>query len=277
MKVTVLGGGPAGLFFAILMKKQDPAHEITVIERDGPDDTFGWGIVLSDRTLAFLERSDAETHAGITRAAQTWDNVDVIHKGETVSIHGNGFSGIARLTVLNLLQRRARALGVDVRFHTAVSDPTSLLDCDLLLGADGANSLVRRTWSDFFQPTVDVRRNRYIWLGTEQLFHGLVMIFREAPAGLFIAHAYKFGPTTSTFIVECGPEAWTRAGFERMSEAETCHYLAQVFADDLGGQPLLANRFVRWLNFPLVRNRRWHHGHVALAGDAAHTAHFSIG
>ena len=143
----------------------------------------------------------------------TWDNVDVVHKGETVSIHGNGFSGIARLTFLNLLQRRARALGVDVRFHTAVADPADLLDCDLLLGADGANSLVRRTWSDFFQPSVDVRRNRYIWLGTEQLFHGLVMIFREAPAGLFIAHAYKFSPTTSTFIVECGPEAWTRAGF----------------------------------------------------------------
>ena len=153
MKVTVLGGGPAGLFFAILMKKQDPAHEITVIERDGPDDTFGWGIVLSDRTLAFLERQRrGDAMPASRRAAQTWDNVDVIHRGETVSIHGNGFSGIARLAFLNMLQRRAEALGVDVRFHTAVADPADLLDCDLLLGADGANSLVRRTWSDFFQP-----------------------------------------------------------------------------------------------------------------------------
>jgi anthraniloyl-CoA monooxygenase len=277
MKVTVVGGGPAGLFTAILLKKQEPAHRITVIERDGPDDTFGWGIVFSDRTLAFLKDSDAETYEGITAAAQTWDNVDVIHKGEKVSVRGNGFSGISRLTFLNLLQRRALGLGVDVLFRTAVADPTQLLDCDLLLGADGANSLVRRAWSDFFQPSVDVRLNRYIWLGTPRLFHGLVMIFRPAEAGLFIAHAYKFNPTTSTFIVEASPDTWARAGFERMSEAETCDYLARVFSADLEGQPLLANSFVRWVNFPLVRNKRWHHGHVALAGDAAHTAHFSIG
>src|SRR5262245_9863630 len=277
MKLNILGGGPAGLLFAILMKKHHPAHQATVVERDGPDDTFGWGIVFSDRTLAFLKEEDDETFAGITHAAQTWDNVDVVHKGEKLSIHGNGFSGVARLAFLNILQQRCRDLGVEIRFHTAVADVAEPGDCDLLLGADGANSLVRRTWADFFQPSVDVRLNRYIWLGTHQLFHGLVMIFREADAGLFIAHAYKFDPTTSTFIVECSPDTWARAGLSRMSEEETCAYLARVFEADLGGHSLLAKNFVRWLNFPLVRNKRWHHEHVALAGDAAHTAHFSIG
>jgi anthraniloyl-CoA monooxygenase len=277
MRINILGGGPAGLYLAILMAKRDPSHRLTIVERDGPDDTFGWGIVFSDRTLAFLKDQDEETYARITQASQTWDNVDVIHRGQKLSVHGNGFSGIARLTFLNILHDRCRALGVDLRFHTAIGDPSELLDCDLLLAADGANSLVRRAYGDFFQPTVDVRQNRYVWLGTHQLFHGLVMIFRRDDAGLFIAHAYKFSPTLSTFIVECGVDVWNRAGFERMSEADTCAYLARVFKDDLDGHPLLSNNFVKWLNFPLVKNKRWHHRHVVLVGDAAHTAHFSIG
>ncbi|HET7876227.1 MAG TPA: TIGR03618 family F420-dependent PPOX class oxidoreductase [Methylomirabilota bacterium] len=277
MRINILGAGPAGLYFAILLKKRDPSHRITIVERDGPHDTFGWGIVFSDRTLAFLKDQDAPSYAAITEASQTWDNVDVVHRGEKLSIHGNGFSGIARLTFLNILHKRVQELGVEIRFHTPVAEVGELLDCDLLLGADGANSLVRRTWSDFFQPSIDVRQNRYVWLGTSQRFHGLVMIFRQSEAGLFIAHAYRFSPRMSTFIVECNPEAWEKAGFEGMSDAQTCDYLARVFADDLGGQPLLANNFVKWLNFPLVRNRHWRYRHVALAGDAAHTAHFSIG
>jgi anthraniloyl-CoA monooxygenase len=277
VKINVLGGGPAGLYFALLAKRREPSHRVTVIERDGPDDTFGWGIVFSDRTLAFLRERDEPTYTAITAASQTWDNVDVVHRGETVSIHGNGFSGIARLTFLHILHRRCREVGVDLRFRTPVADPAELDDCDLLLAADGANSLVRRVHADFFQPSVDVRQNRYVWLGTSRLFHGLVMIFRRDEHGLFIAHAYKFSPTTSTFIVECPPETWARAGLDGLSDAETCRYLERVFADDLGGQPLLSNDFVRWRNFPLVKNRHWHHGHTVLAGDAAHTAHFSIG
>ena len=201
----------------------------------------------------------------------------MIHRGEKVSIHGNGFSGIERLAFLGILRDRCRELGVDLRFNAAVTDPAELMDADLLLGADGANSLLRRAFADFFQPSVDVRQNRYVWLGTRRLFHGLVMIFRQNEAGLFIAHAYKFSPTHSTFIVEASVDAWLRAGLDRMSPAETCAYLAGVFADDLGGEPLLSNNFVRWLNFPLVKNRRWHHRHMVLVGDAAHTAHFSIG
>ncbi len=277
MKITVLGGGPAGLYFSILMMRRDPSHRITLVERDGPDDTFGWGIVFSDRTLAFLRDKDEPTYAAITAASQTWDNVDVVHRGEKLSIHGNGFSGIARLTFLNILHRRCRELGVGLRFHTTVADVAELGDCDVLLGADGANSLVRRAHADFFQPSVDVRQNRYVWLGTPRLFHGLVMIFRRNEDGLFIAHAYKFSPTMSTFIVECPPETWARAGFDRLTDSDTCRYLDRVFKDDLDGEPLLSNNFVKWLNFPLIKNRRWHHRHAVLVGDAAHTAHFSIG
>jgi len=277
MKVNIVGGGPGGLYFAALLKKRDASHRITVVERDGPNDTFGWGIVFSDRTLTFLREHDEETYRRITEECQTWDNVDVVHRGQKHSIRGNGFAGIARLTFLQILHRRCLDLGVAIRFHSAITDPNELMECDLLLGADGAHSLLRRTYADFFQPSIDIRQNRYVWLGTSQLFHGLVMIFRANADGLFIAHAYKFSPTRSTFIVEASVDAWEKAGFERMSATETCAYLARVFAEDLDGHALLANDFVKWLNFPLVKNKRWHHRHMALVGDAAHTAHFSIG
>ncbi len=171
-------------------------------------------------------------------------------------------------------------LGVDLRFHTNVAAPEQLAawqDCDLLVGADGANSLLRRSFDDFFLPIIDVRQNKYIWLGTQQPFHGLAMFFRETEAGLFIAHAYQFSPTHSTFIVECPPNTWLAAGLNRMSDAATCAYLADIFRAELGGHDLLSNNFVRWFNFPLIRCKRWHHQNVVLLGDALHTAHFSIG
>jgi anthraniloyl-CoA monooxygenase len=277
MKINIIGGGPAGLYFALLMKKSDPAQEIVVRERNAPDDTFGWGVVFSDKTLSYLKENDEETHQSITDRFAMWDNVDVIHRGQKMTIRGNRFSGIARIELLNILQARCRELEVDLRFRTEVSDIESLAqDCDLLVGADGINSTVRQTYRQSFEPDLSTRSNKYIWYGTRQLFHGLTLTFRENEAGVFAAHSYKFNGSTSTFIVECDPQTWDSAGFAAMSEDETRRFLEKVFADDLQGHELLSNNS-KWINFVNVRNHHWSHQNIVLLGDALHTAHFSIG
>jgi anthraniloyl-CoA monooxygenase len=277
MKINVIGGGPAGLYFALLMKKSDPAHDITVWERNAPDDTFGWGVVFSDKTLSYLKENDEETHRSITDRFALWDNVDVVHRDQKVTIRGNKFSGIARIELLNILQQRCAELGVDLRFRTEVADIDALAGkCDLLIGSDGINSTVRQTYSQYFEPDLVVAANKYIWYGTRRLFHGLTLTFHENEAGVFAAHSYKFNRTTSTFIVECDPETWQRAGFETMTDEETRAYLERVFANDLDGHELLSNNS-KWINFVTVKNARWSHRNVVLLGDALHTAHFSIG
>lgn len=265
------------MYFALLMKKQNPAHEITVRERNAPDDTFGWGVVFSDKTLSYLKETDEESYRQITSSFEMWDNVDVVHRGERVTIRGNKFSGIARIKLLQILQQRAEQLDVDLRFRAEVQEVDALrASSDLLVGADGINSTVRQRYADNFQPVLSTGKNKYIWYGTNQLFHGLTLTFRESKAGVFAAHSYKFNKEMSTFIVECDEETWNMAGFDKMSDDETRAYLQEVFRDDLNNHPLLSNNS-RWINFLNVRNAHWSHKNVVLLGDALHTAHFSIG
>jgi anthraniloyl-CoA monooxygenase len=276
MKISIIGGGPAGLYFALLMKQRDRSQQITVYERNGANDTFGWGVVFSGKTLAHLREADAVTHDEIAKNFAAWDNVDIVHRNKRITISGNRFSGIRRLKLLNILQMRCHELGVDLRFNTEIKDFNSLSDSDLIIGADGVNSPVRASYKEFFQPVLSLRPNKYIWYGTRQLFHGLTLTFRQTEAGTFSAHSYKFDLDTSTFIVECDRETWERAGFENMTDLETRRALEEVFRKDLDGHELLSNNS-KWINFLLVKNGRWNYRNIVLLGDALHTAHFSIG
>jgi anthraniloyl-CoA monooxygenase len=283
MKIACLGGGPAGLYFAISMKRRDAGHDITVYERNRPDDTFGWGVVLSDETLDNLAANDAPSAAAIRAHFAYWDDIAVNYRGRRIVSTGHGFCGIGRKQLLNLLQQRALALGVTLRFETEIGGAAELAGThDLVVAADGLSSKVRSELAGHFRPDLDLRKCKFVWLGTRQKFDdAFTFIFEETPHGWVWAHAYQFDADTATFIVECSEETWTRFRFDAMSKEESIATCERLFARYLGGHGLMSNaRHLRgsgWINFPRVLCERWSHENIVLMGDAAATAHFSIG
>jgi 2-polyprenyl-6-methoxyphenol hydroxylase-like FAD-dependent oxidoreductase len=276
MKIGIVGGGPAGLYFALLMKRQDPGHEIQVVEQNPAGATYGWGVVFSDRALSFLAEADPESYRDLEPLLQTWSDQAIVHRGQRVRIDGLGFSGIARIELLRVLQQHCRQRGVALHFDTRLTDLARLDGCDLVVGADGVGSLVREVHRASFQPSIEELSNRYIWYGTDQPFDCLTLTFRENGDGAFVAHHYRYGESASTFIVECDAETWAAAGLAAMPEADSLRYCEELFREELGGHPLLTNRSL-WLRFKVVTNRRWVHDNVVLLGDALRTVHFSIG
>lgn len=277
MRISCIGGGPAGLYFALLMKKADPRHEIEVWERNRADDTFGFGVVFSDATIDNLEPEDAGTYREIRASLHHWDDIDIHVRGEVITSTGHGFSGLSRVRLLNILQKRCAELGVPVRYQSEVPDPEPLRrKADLVFAVDGVNSLCRDRYKDSFRPSIDWRPNRFCWLGTTFPFHAFTFWFRENDHGLWRVHAYRYDADHSTFILETTEEAWRRAGLEQATEDQTIAYAEKLFEKELQGHRLIKNRSL-WRSFPIVRCARWIHENVVLAGDAAHTAHFSIG
>jgi anthraniloyl-CoA monooxygenase len=284
MKILCLGGGPAGLYFAISMKLRDASHDVTVLERNRANDTFGWGVVLSDDALSRMQKNDPKSTNAIRDHFAYWDDIAVVHNGVRTVSGGHGFAGIGRKQLLILLQERARELGVKMAFQTEFKSAEAYRkDYDLVVGADGINSTVRREYEHVFKPEIDMRKCKFVWLGTHQKFDdAFTFIFEKTDHGWVWAHAYQFDKDTATFIVECAPETWHRWGFAAMSKEETIATCEKIFAAHLGGHALMSNAAhlrgsAVWMNFPRVICQKWYHENVVLMGDAAATAHFSIG
>lgn len=293
MKIVCVGGGPSGLYFGLLMKKQNPAHEITVIERNRPYDTFGWGVVFSDQTLGNLVDADEQTARTILQSFNHWDDIDVHFHGQTVTSGGHGFCGIGRKRLLNILQQRCEELGVKLVFETDVTDDQSLAaeyDADLVIACDGLNSRIRTRYASTYQPDIDTRNCRFIWLGTKKKFDAFTFAFEETEHGWFQAHAYQYDGDTSTFIVETPEKVWLKAGLDKMNPEQAVAFCEKLFARHLDGNPLLSNSAhlrgsAMWIKFPRIVCSNWVHWNhiddkrvpVVLMGDAVHTAHFSIG
>ena len=260
MKIICIGGGPAGLYFALLMKKQDPANEITVIERNRPYDTFGWGVVFSDQTLGNLVNADEPTATAILQSFNHWDDIDVHFKGHTVTSGGHGFCGIGRKRLLNILQQRCEELGVRLVFETDVADDQAIAQAhgaDLVIACDGLNSRIRTRYAATYQPDIETRKCRFVWLGTKKLFSAFTFAFKETEHGWFQAHAYQYDGDTSTFIIETPEEVWLKAGLDKMSQEEAIAFCERLFADQLDGNRLISNAShlrgsAIWIRFPRV-------------------------
>jgi anthraniloyl-CoA monooxygenase len=284
VRIAIVGGGPGGLYLAALMKQLDPAHDVTVWERDAADVTFGFGVVFSDETLGGIENADPEFADAMARRFARWTDIDIHVGGESHTVGGQGFAAMSRKELLGLLQQRCLALGVTVRFSTPAPDLEDLrASHDLVVGADGVNSLVRQSFSDVFLPTLDRRHNKYMWLGTDLVFEAFQFFIKDTEWGTVQVHGYPYSDTGSTFIVEMHEDVWRRAGFDTaeefppgVSDDRAVERIRELFASELAGHQVFANNS-KWLSFTTVRNERWHHGNLVLVGDAAHTAHFSIG
>ncbi len=274
MKVLIVGAGPAGLYLGYLLKRQRPDCAVRIVEQNPPDSTFGFGVVFSERALEFLREDDAETHDLIAPAMTTWEDLSVVHRGERIRIDGIGFAAIGRLELLRLLRRRASSQGVVPEYLRAISSREELAGYDLVVGADGVNSVVRGCYG--FGTTITHLTNKFAWYGTTKGFDTLTQTFVATDVGHFNAHHYRHSRSMSTFVFECDAVTWERAGFGVLDEAATIARCGRIFAAALDGHALVSNRSV-WRNFPIVRNERWSVGNVVLVGDALHTAHFSIG
>ena len=276
MHIAILGAGPAGLYLAYLIKRRSPETAVTLVEQNPADATFGFGVVFSDRALEFLREDDEATYSAITPHMESWSDITIVHRGERVTIDGVGFSAIGRLKLLQLLQARARSVGVEPSYQRAVKSLGELGKVDLVVGADGVNSLVRRSNENRFGASVRLLTNRFAWFGTEKRFETLTQTFIETEAGSFNAHHYRYSSDLSTFIVEVDQPTFARAGFAEMGEAETRVFCEHVFAQTLDGHRLISNNSI-WRQFPIVHNQHWAADNCVLVGDALHTAHFSIG
>lgn len=285
MKITVIGGGPGGLFFASLMKRADAGHEITVYERNPANATFGFGVVFSDRTLDYLAAADSWIYEALTANSVRWDDIEIRYRGTVLRAEGNGFAAIARMRLLELLQERARQFGVHLRFDTEMAEDALPPGSDLIVAADGVNSRIRQRFAETFAPRIDMGAARFVWFGTTRPFDALTFDFVENGDGQFGLHGYPYADGLGTFLVECDEATWRRAGFDRgegdslppgASDGHALRYCEETFGACLRGHRLLGNAST-WRSFPTLRNARWHHDNIVLIGDAAHTAHFSVG
>ncbi|MCH8182313.1 MAG: FAD-dependent monooxygenase [Proteobacteria bacterium] len=276
MKVGIIGAGPAGLYFALRMKRRNPGHEIVIVEQNPPDATFGFGVVFSDQALEKVRQADPEFYRALDSRMERWRDLTIVQKDERVPVDGNGFAAIGRLGLLQLLQGLCGEAGVTIEFDAHVQSLERFEDRDLIVAADGVNSMVRELHAEAFRPHIGYLTNWFAWYGTHQVFDTLTLTFRSNGDGAFVAHHYRYSPGMSTFIVELDAATWERAGLEAMSDDERHAYCEQVFAPDLGGHGLIANHSV-WRRFPVVRNEHWTHENIVLMGDALRTVHFSIG
>jgi len=276
VKAVAIGGGPAGLFFGLLLKKSNPRHDVVVYERNRVDDTFGFGVVFSDATEEALAAADPDAVADMAERSHRWDDIEVHYRGSTLLSGGHGFSGLSRRALLDILATRCRAAGVKLCFEREISDPEKVRDADLVLAADGANSIVRERYREHFRTEVDIRPNKFVWLGTTKPFPAFTFYFKHDAHGLWRVHAYQYEPGASTFIVEATETTWRAAGMDRATETDTLAFCERLFREELEGHKLVSNRSL-WRSFPTIRNAHWSYENVVLVGDAAHTAHFSVG